>query len=98
MDKLFINAYGNDLGRLETTINFLKKLNDKWSTTLLTHVNGVITKTDDNKDGFLDIPIGRQFNIINHWRFADSKGIFAQFAIKPLNDHRQAGQTDFNPS
>ncbi len=98
MDKLFINVYANNLGRLETTVNLSKKLNDKWSTALLTHVNGVGVKTDDNKDGFLDIPIGRQFNVINRWRYADTKGVFAQFAIKALNDHRQAGQTDFNPS
>lgn len=98
MDKLFINGYANNLGRFETTLNLSKTLNDKWSTALLAHVNGVGTKTDDNKDGFLDIPTGRQFNVINRWRYADSKGIFAQFAIKVLNDHRQAGETGFNPS
>jgi outer membrane receptor for ferrienterochelin and colicins len=98
MDQLFINGYANNLGRLETTVNLSKIVNDKWSTALLTHVNGVGTKTDDNKDGFLDIPTGRQFNVINSWRYTNSKGVFAQFAIKALNDHRQAGQTDFNPS
>lgn len=97
-DKLFVNAYTNNLGRLETTINLSKKINDKWSTALLTHVNGVVAKNDDNKDGFLDIPSGRQFNIINRWRYADTKGVFAQFAIKALNDHRQAGEVGFNPS
>ncbi len=96
MDKLFINGYANDLGRLETTIDLSKKLNDKWSTALLTHVDGVVAKTDNNKDGFLDIPIGSQVNVINRWRYADSKGIFAQFAVKAINDHRQAGQVDFN--
>lgn len=98
MDKLFINSYANNLGRLETTVNLSQKINDKWSTALLTHANGVAVKNDLNKDGFLDLPIGRQFNIINRWRYADTKGVFAQFAIKALNDHRQAGETDFNPS
>jgi outer membrane receptor for ferrienterochelin and colicin len=98
MDKLFVNAYANNLGRLEATINFSKKINDKWSTAFLTHVNGVVAKNDDNKDGFLDIPLGQQFNIINRWKYADTKGIFAQFAVKALNDHRQAGEVGFNPS
>ena len=98
MDRLFINAYANNLGRLETTINLSQEINDKWSTALLTHANGVVVKTDDNKDGFLDLPVGRQFNVINRWRYADTKGVFAQFAIKALNDHRQAGQTDFDPA
>ena len=83
--------------RLETNINLSKIINDHWSTALLAHADGLATKTDANKDGFLDIPIGRQFNIINRWRYANSKGIFTQFAIKALNDHRQGGQVDFNP-
>ena len=98
MDKLFVNGYANNLGRLETTVNFSKILSDKWSTALLTHANGVGTKTDANHDGFLDIPIGRQFNVINRWRYADTKGVFAQFAIKALIDRRQAGETDFDPN
>ncbi len=97
-DRLFINSYANSMGRLETTLNLSKKINDQWSTALLTHVNGVAEKSDRNHDGFLDLPIGRQLNIINRWRYADTKGVFAQFAFKALNDRRQAGQTDFNPS
>lgn len=97
MDKIFVNAYTNILGRLETSANFAKKISNNWSTALLTHANGVNIKTDDNKDGFLDIPLGQQFNIINRWRYANTKGIFAQFAVKALNDNRQAGQTYFNP-
>lgn len=97
-DKIFLNAYVNNLGRLESTFNLSKKINDQWSTALLTHANGVAVKNDDNKDGFLDIPLGRQFNLINRWKYADTKGIFAQFAIKALNDTRQGGEVDFNPS
>lgn len=97
-EKLFINAYTNNLGRLETTINLARKINDKWSMALLTHANGVVVKNDDNKDGFLDIPLGRQLNIINRWKYADSKGVFAQMAFKVLTDRRQAGEVGFNAS
>ncbi len=97
-DKFFFNAYGNSLGRLETSIDLSKKINDKWSTALLTHVNGVIAKTDNNNDGFLDIPLGRQFNLINRWKYLDAKGVIAQLSIKVLDDHRRAGQMDFDPS
>ncbi len=96
MERLFINTYANDMGRLETNINLSQKINSKWSTALLTHANAVITKNDANKDGFLDIPVGRQFNIINRWRYADEKGLFAQLALKALNDKRQSGENDFN--
>ncbi len=97
-ERFFFNAYGNSLGRLETSIDLAKKINDKWSTALLTHVNGVILKSDDNHDGFLDIPLGRQFNFINRWKYQDTRGVIAQLSLKLLNDHRRAGQTDFDPS
>ena len=97
-EKLFANLYANNLGRLETSLDFSKKLNDKWSTALLTHANQTNTKTDENKDGFLDNPIGKQFNVINRWLYENEKGLETQFIVKALNDNRQAGQTDFNPS
>ena len=98
MEKVFVNNYANNLGRLESTINLSKKVNDKWNTALLVHANGVVSKTDDNQDGFLDMPIGRQFNIISRWKYNDRKGVFSQFDIKVLDDHRQGGQVDFNPA
>lgn len=97
-DKLLVNTYANTMGRLEANINFSQRLNDKWSTALLTHANGVTMKNDINDDGFLDIPLGRQFNLINRWKYMDNNGWVGQFAIKVLNDKRQAGQTDFEPS
>ena len=97
-EKLFINGYANDLGRLETSINLRKKLDDRWSTALLTHANGVFTKMDVHKDGFLDMPLGRQLNVINRWEYADRKGFETQFAVKALTDNRQAGQNDFDPT
>ncbi|QPH41787.1 TonB-dependent receptor [Pedobacter endophyticus] len=96
MDRLFVNAYANEAGRLETTTNLSQVINDNWSTALLLHANGVGTRNDNNDDGFLDIPKGRQLNVINRWQYANTKGVFAQFAIKALSDRRQAGQTDFD--
>jgi outer membrane receptor for ferrienterochelin and colicins len=97
-DNLFVNVYTNSLGRQEATVGLAGKLNDKWSTALLTHANGVFRKTDQNGDGYLDIPLGGQVNILNRWRYADANGWFAQFALKALTDHRQAGQVDFDPA
>jgi outer membrane receptor for ferrienterochelin and colicins len=97
-DKIFANLYSNTMGREEATLDLAQKLNDKWSTALLTHGDGVFVKNDQNKDGWLDIPRGGQINVLNRWRYADTKGWFAQFALKALTDHRQAGQDDFDPS
>jgi outer membrane receptor for ferrienterochelin and colicins len=96
-DKVFVNSYANVLGRVETTVDLAKNIDDKWSTALLTHANGVLMKSDNNNDGFLDMPIGRQFNVINRWRYTNNKGLFSQFIIKALNDQRQSGQVEFDP-
>ncbi|MBS1759841.1 MAG: TonB-dependent receptor [Bacteroidetes bacterium] len=97
-EKLLVNLYGNDMGRLEANVNIAQKINNKWSSALLLHGNNVSMKTDKNKDGFLDLPIGNQINVVNRWKYIDNKGFIFQTAIKALKDKRQAGQVDFNPT
>ena len=96
-EKLLVNGYANMLGRLEASVNMGHKISNRWATTLLMHANNTSVKTDDNNDGFLDVPIGHQLNFLNRWRYADNKGVIVQFGIKVLSDHRQAGQVSFNP-
>ncbi len=95
-EQLYVNLYANNMGRLEANINTAHKLNDRWSTALLTHMNGVTMKNDFNKDGFLDMPLGRQFNFINRWKYADHNGWIGQLAVKYLNDDRTGGQMDYD--
>lgn len=97
-EKLFFNSYANNLGRLESSLNLSQKISDKFSTALLLHTNANNTKQDKNNDGFLDLPIGNQINLINRWKFENKKGFETQFIIKYLKDKRQSGQVEFNES
>ncbi len=97
MDRIFLNSYANNMGRLETSINLSKQINHYWSTALLTNVNGMILKSDENKDGFLDNPLGRHYNFLNRWKYVNDKGVIAQFSIKALSDKREAGEVGFDP-
>jgi outer membrane receptor for ferrienterochelin and colicin len=90
-EKLYANIYGNQMGRLEGNLNLTQHLNKKWGTTLLLHGNIIDRQTDMNMDGFMDIPTGRQFNIVNRWNFTDKNWI-VQLGIKLLNDQRKGGQ------
>lgn len=94
-DKFFFNGYANHAGRYEGNMHYAHKLNDKWSTMLLSHASTVMQKNDFNKDGFIDMPLMNQFNGINRWKFEGEK-MMAQFGIKALTDNRQSGQTIFN--
>ncbi len=96
--RFFINIYGNEKGRAEANIHFAKKLNDKWSTMLFVHANDLSVKQDMNKDGFLDMPLIRQYNVFNRWNYHSGKRLEAQLGIKALYETRQGGQTNFNYS
>jgi outer membrane receptor for ferrienterochelin and colicins len=48
-----------------------------------------------NKDGFLDMPLTRQYSVFNRWDFHNQKNFEAQFGIKGLYETRQGGQTNF---
>ncbi len=97
-DKLFINSYVNSMGRMEASVDLSTRLDTDWSTGLLLHANGSFTRKDDNHDGFLDNPLGRQLNVMNRWKYMNAKGWIVQFALKALEDQRQAGEVGFDPA
>jgi len=91
-EKLFVNVYGNSMGRLEANINTTQKLSKKWFVTHLLHGNVLQNKVDHNHDNFLDLPTGQQLNALQRWRFDDGKGVSAQFGIQAITDQRTGGQ------
>lgn len=94
-EKFFINGYGNQAGKMELNSNFAIKLNDHWSTMFLLHGSQMNNKIDDNKDGFLDMPLSKQGNFINRWRYKNDD-INVQFGVKILDENRLGGQMDFD--
>ncbi len=94
--RIFINLYGNHKGRAEANLHYAPKFkNEKWGTLLFAHVSDGGLKNDMNKDGFLDMPLTRQYNFFNRWDFHNQKNFEAQFGIKGLSESRQGGQTNF---
>ena len=97
-EKLFVNAYGSMNGRLELNTHVNTQVSQKWSTGLYVHGNLRNSKFDKNEDGFLDVPLAEQINVMNRWQYTDSeKGWVSFLNFRYLNDSKQAGQTDFNP-
>ncbi len=97
-DKLFVNAYLNQMGRAELNVQAARKLNPKWSTALLSHGSGmgqtIMRQMDRNGDGFLDLPMYAQFNALNRWKY-DGKRLKGQFGVKTLYENRRGGQLSF---
>jgi outer membrane receptor for ferrienterochelin and colicins len=95
-DILFINSYLNSQGRAELNVQLGDTLNKKWSAGLLTHLSTQKIKLDGNKDGFLDLPLYTQYNILNRWKYQGEK-FASQFGFKAIHENRQGGQSNFDP-
>ncbi|MCF0050363.1 TonB-dependent receptor [Dyadobacter sp. LJ53] len=94
-EKLYLNTYINNFGRAEVNLNLATQLNEKWSTGLLTHASTLRNRVDKNDDGFLDMPLYTQYNVVNRWKYQSEK-VMAQFGVKALYEDRLGGQTDFD--
>lgn len=93
--KLFLNLYGNIHRKYEGNIISGIKINDRWSTAVFAHAENLSNKVDDNDDGFLDMPLVRQFNVLNRWKY-DTDNWMTQFGFKVLDEDRSGGQKDFD--
>lgn len=57
---------------------------------LLSYKNGSFPM-DDNRDGFLDMPLMQNLNILNRWYYKNDRYTF-QFLVRGLHDDRRGGQ------
>lgn len=96
-DKLYINAYGNNNGRVELNTHWATKLNDKWSQMWFAHGSTFLLKNDHNNDGFLDMPTGHNINVMNRWKNVRENGM-SQFGIRFMDSHRHGGEVAYDHS
>ncbi|TBN02720.1 TonB-dependent receptor [Hyunsoonleella flava] len=97
-DKLFVNLYGATSERLELNAHINTKVNNRWHTGLYIHGNTHQKKHDVNNDGFMDMPLFNQINVMNRWQYVDTQKGFVSFInLKFLNDEKQSGELNFNP-
>lgn len=90
-EKVAANLFASDAGRLEANVTASAKLNDYLSTIVFLHGSDELTKLDQNKDGFMDMPMIRQYNIANKWIY--KKGAYiSQAYLRALDENRMGGQ------
>ena len=90
-NKLFLNAYVNSFGRLEGNANWSKPLSKKWSMGILGHASTLRTELDQNNDGFRDLPLYNQVNLVNRYKYTSDR-YMAQVGVKALYEDRDGGQ------
>jgi hypothetical protein len=93
-EKLFVNLFANQAGRIEANINSSIRISPRWNTAVFGHVSNQSAKIDDNNDKFLDDPIFTMVDLLNRWSYHSDKmdGIFG---IKFLTEERKGGQVGY---
>ncbi|MBK9150398.1 MAG: TonB-dependent receptor [Saprospiraceae bacterium] len=94
-ESLHLNAYANQAGRFEVNYFGKHKVSDQWSTATLAHASTRIQRRDHNHDGFLDMPLGKQFSFVNRWKYTDGEGQEGQAGIKYTYMDNLSGQNNF---
>ncbi len=98
-NAFFVNGYGNLNGRLELNTHLNHKITERLSVGTYLHHNRRDIKEDHNEDGFLDAPLANQLNVMTRLQYQNpEKGWVSFLNLRFLNDEKQVGQSDFNPS
>ncbi len=94
-DKLLVNLYGNSLAKWDANVNTSFTLTPKLSTVLMLHTDQLNHRVDNNKDGFLDLPLGKHYNAFNKWRYDTGKQWVAEIGVQALSETRTGGQVGY---
>lgn len=98
-DKLYFNAYANNMGRTDVNLNLSQQLGHNWSVGLMLHDNFMYNRhMNFSNNGFRDIPVGNLFTGVNRWHYQNENGVIIQFGVKYLHDDRVGGEIDFDRS
>ena len=97
-ERVFLNLFRSLEGRNELNFHTKTTLSSKLSANVFVHYNERSEKIDKNKDGFLDMPLSEQVNVLSRFQYLDSeKGWVSFFNIRFLQDDKIFGQADFIP-
>jgi outer membrane receptor for ferrienterochelin and colicin len=91
-DLFSANLFADDAGRYEANSDVARRLNDNLSAGLLVHYsNNNSEQHDGDGDGFLDMPLKEQVNLMNRWQHRVDNYI-AQYGLRYLRENRTGGQ------
>lgn len=92
-DIFSANLFASDAERYEGNADASWHINERLSTGLLVHYSKDNNEHDRNGDGFLDMPLKEQVNLMNRWHFSSGNYV-SQYGIRYLQENRTGGQTN----
>lgn len=95
-ERLYVNLYANEGGRIEGNVHLAHRFDEKLSTGILMHGWYNNTRLDRNGDGFLDNLNGNNGIILNRWKYKGDNGVRAQIGVKYTSIDRVGGEMAFD--
>mgnify|MGYP001348263123 CR=1 FL=1 len=95
-NPFFLNAFASVNGRKEFNFHFNRALSKNFSLGVYGHNSQRNMLTDNNGDGFLDMPRTRQINLLKRLQYTDAENGYVGFlSLRFLNDKKISGETNF---
>ncbi len=94
VDNFYLNVYGNDMQRFESSIISKYALSQHFYAATFLHGNTFNKNLDLNKDSFADVPKGDQFSILQRFNY-DGETFESKTIFQALYDNRKAGQIPY---
>lgn len=94
--RFLLNGYQSIQGRSEGNLVINHKINESLSTNLLLYGRSDWHRNDENKDGFMDNPLGKLLVGSNRWFYFSPKGLEIQGGIKGVYMDATGGQLDYH--
>lgn len=92
----YLNIYQDSRGRSEANILYNHSFNEALSTSLFLNTSGTWNKSDENKDEFLDRPLGPTFIGTNRWFWFGKNGLDLQWGIKGVYLDHTGGSLEYD--
>ena len=86
-----VSLFASDAGRFEINLTTNTKLSKYLSSAMLLHVSDELSARDSNHDGYIDLPMVRQFNFVDRWYYKKDRYV-SQFFLRALSENRFGGQ------
>jgi outer membrane receptor for ferrienterochelin and colicins len=97
-EKVYLNLYGDQMGRGELNFNSRIGVKKNVSTMLLLHAENQFSKIDHNHDMFLDIPLSKQVHVMNRWDYDVPNKLEGKAIVSFLTEDRSGGAVKFDKS
>ncbi|NQW30308.1 MAG: TonB-dependent receptor [Ignavibacteria bacterium] len=97
--RLHVNAYGNTMQRAELNLVSGQRLSSELATETMVHGRILQNEIDNNGDGFQDIPMFKQLNLVHSWMYADDNyevHVFGRGILDNYSSGQLTGSLDSN--